>query len=78
MEALGNDHPEIGNAWYNLAAVEAVQRKRGAALADLNKAIDHGYNDTEDIGHDSNWDAFRNDAEYQRAIARMATQKSKR
>lgn len=77
IQALGNNHPEIANAWYNLAGVEAVQGKRADALADLNKAIDHGYNNADEIGQDSNWDALRNDVSYQKAVSLIKAQSAR-
>jgi len=69
IRVLGDNHPEIAFAWYNLATVEAVQGKRNDALADLQKAIDHGYNDPDEIGQDPGWNALRNDPGYRDAIA---------
>lgn len=69
IRVLGDNHPEIAFAWYNLATVEAVQGKRNDALGDLQKAIDHGYNDPDEIGQDPGWNGLRNDPGYRDAIA---------
>jgi non-specific serine/threonine protein kinase/serine/threonine-protein kinase len=71
IKALGENHPEIAYAWYNLATAEAAQKKRANALSDLDRAIDHGYTDTEEIASDEGWEPLRSDAGYQQAIARM-------
>jgi serine/threonine protein kinase len=71
IKVLGERHPEIAYAWYNLATVAAAQGKRANALTNLHHAIDHGYSDTEEIAQDQGWNALRNDAGYQEAIARM-------
>ncbi len=71
IRILGENHPEIRYAWYNLATVEAAQGKRADALADLQKAIDHGYNDPVELAQEKSWDDFRNDAGYKTAIALM-------
>jgi eukaryotic-like serine/threonine-protein kinase len=74
IRILGEHHPEIAYAWYNLAGVEAVQGKRSSALADLHRAIDHGYSDTDEISQDEAWTALRKDPAYQAAVDRMKKQ----
>jgi non-specific serine/threonine protein kinase/serine/threonine-protein kinase len=74
IRILGEHHPEIAYAWYNLAGVEAVQGKRASALADLHRAIDHGYSDADEISQDEAWTALRKDPAYQAAVARMKKQ----
>ena len=68
IKALGDNHPEIANAWYNLATVEAAQGKRAKALVDLHKAIDHGYNDPDEIAQEPSWKAMGGDADYREAF----------
>jgi non-specific serine/threonine protein kinase/serine/threonine-protein kinase len=71
IRILGEHHPEIAYAWYNIATVEAAQGKRTKALADLHRAIDHGYSDADEIGQDAGWNALRKDSGYQEALVRM-------
>ena len=78
IRVLGDTHPEIAFAWYNLATVEAVQGKRNDALADLQKAIDHGYNDPDEIGQDPGWNTLRNDPGYRDAIALIQKHSAKK
>ena len=78
IRVLGDNHPEIAFAWYNLATVEAVQGKRNDALADLQKAIDHGYNDPDEIGQDPGWNTLRNDPGYRDAIALIQKRSAKK
>ena len=78
IRVLGDNHPEIAFAWYNLATVEAVQGKRNDALGDLQKAIDHGYNDPDEIGQDPGWNGLRNDPGYRDAIALIQKRSAKK
>jgi len=78
IRVLGDNHPEIAFAWYNLATVEAVQGKRNDALGDLQKAIDHGYNDPDEIGQDPGWNGLRNDPGYRGAIALIQKRSAKK
>jgi eukaryotic-like serine/threonine-protein kinase len=76
IKVLGDNHPEIGSAWYNVATVEATQGKRAEALRDLQKAIEHGYNDFDEITHDTGWNAFWNDEGYRQALALIKSRSS--
>jgi len=78
IRVLGDNHPEIAFAWYNLATVEAVQGKRNDALGDLQKAIDHGYNDPDEIGQEPGWNGLRNDPGYRDAIALIQKRSAKK
>ena len=78
IRVLGDNHPEIAFAWYNLATVEAVQGKRNDALGDLQKAIDHGYDDPDEIGQDPGWNGLRNDPGYRDAIALIQKRSAKK
>jgi non-specific serine/threonine protein kinase/serine/threonine-protein kinase len=78
IKALGDSHPEIAFAWYNLATVEAAQGKRTDALAYLDKAIEHGYNDADEIDHDTGWIKLHNDPGYQEAVGRIRSLNTKK
>ena len=78
IRILGEQHPEIAYAWYNIATVEAAQGKRANALTDLHRAIDHGYYDTDEISQDEAWNALRKDPAYQAAVTRMRKQQPSR
>ncbi len=71
IKVLGKNHPEIANAWFNLATVEAAQGRRSEALADLQKAISHGYNNPDEIAQEAGWNALRKDSGYQEAVAQI-------
>jgi hypothetical protein len=58
--------------------VEAAQGKRAEAFRDLQKAIDHGYSDAEEIAHEASWKAFRDDANYQQALALIKNRSTSR
>ncbi len=78
IKALGDNHPEIAFAWYNLATVEAAAGKRTDALADLHKAIDHGYNDPDEISQEGGWAKLHSDEGYQEALALIKSRSPKK
>jgi len=74
---LGGNHPEIANAWYNLASVGAAQGKRAKALIDLHEGIDHGYNDPDEIAQDPSRKALGRDTDYRKAFELIKSRSAK-
>jgi Flp pilus assembly protein TadD len=61
-------NPKNPGVVYNLARVYAVYGKKDEALATLERALQHGYNDLASIKIDSALESLRNDPEYQRLV----------
>jgi eukaryotic-like serine/threonine-protein kinase len=49
---LGENHPEIGNVLYNLATAKALQGGRSEALDYLRQAVQHGYDNADEMESD--------------------------
>ena len=78
IKVLGDNHPEVAYAWYNLATVEAAQGKRADAVTDLHKAIDHGYSDPDEIAQAAGWKDMHEDARYQEAFAVIKSRRARK
>jgi tetratricopeptide (TPR) repeat protein len=78
---LGENHPEIGNVLYNLATAKALQGRRSQALDYLRQAVQHGYDNPDEMGSDETLKPLRDSPEYKALLAEVqgrgdATKKS--
>ena len=68
---LGENHPENGNVLYNLATVMALQRRQSQALDYLRQAVQHGYDNLDEMGSDETLKSLRNLPEYKTLLAEV-------
>ncbi|MGI9070592.1 MAG: tetratricopeptide repeat protein [Bryobacteraceae bacterium] len=68
---LGDNHPEIGNVLYNLATAKALQGRQSQALDYLRQAVQHGYDNLEEMGSDETLKSLHDMSEYKTLLAEV-------
>lgn len=74
LRAIEIDHPALRiDALYNAACAYSLLGDRARAIEYLSLAIDAGFKDSAQLAKDTDLDSLRNDAEFRRLAARVAT-----
>ncbi len=60
--------------YYELACYYALQNQKNTSINFLRQAIQRGFKDRKHVDNDHDFDAFRNDEEFQKIVAQMNTQ----
>jgi eukaryotic-like serine/threonine-protein kinase len=71
QRVLGENHPEIGNVLYNLATAKALQGRQWQALDYLRQAVQHGYDNIDEMGSDETLKSLRDLPEYKTLFAEV-------
>src|SRR5262245_8484972 len=62
--------PQYPTAYYNLSCIYALQGKKDDALEQLEKAIEHGFNDVKHIKEDTDLESLRKEERFAKLLAK--------
>jgi predicted esterase len=66
--AIHDDRPRL---WFDLAAAEAMRRRKGAALEALERAVELGFRDADRLQSDERFASLRDDDGFRELVARI-------